>query len=167
MNNIAEHLMDTLEHKKWIIEASTIMVQYLIEQDREDDALALSKRCALHDNSKLEREELSLFSKLPLERTTLKNPKENISVEIKDIISVHWRKNRHHPEHFDDYHSMNEIDIMEMVCDWFARSLQYDTDFMDFVETRQQIRFHFDDDFYKKVYDYCCILNNNVHKLKK
>ena len=32
--------------------------------------------------------------------------------------------------YFENIEDMNELDIIEMVCDWYARSMQYKTDFL-------------------------------------
>jgi hypothetical protein len=53
---------------------------------------------------------------------------------------------------------MEELDVIEMVCDWYARSLQLGTNFMEFVETRQNNRFHFPDYMYSNILKYCNIL---------
>lgn len=37
------------------------------------------------------------------------------------LIETHWKNNRHHPEYFKDISNMEELDIIEMVCDWYAR----------------------------------------------
>ena len=54
---------------------------------------------------------------------------------------------------------MNEVDILEMCCDWHARSIQYHTDFLSFVKIRQENRFHFPKDMFDKIWKYCLILN--------
>ena len=47
---------------------------------------------------------------------------------------------------------MKEIDIIEMVCDWHARSVQYGTNLMEFVTVRQENRFKFPQEMYEKIY---------------
>ena len=84
-----------------------------------------------------------------------KNAKYKLSKEERDIIRLHWKNNRHHPEHFDDISQMSDLDIWEMVCDWYARSLQYDTNFLEFVNTRQKNRFDFPEQQFEKIYKYC------------
>jgi hypothetical protein len=48
---------------------------------------------------------------------------------------------------------------MEMVCDWYSRSMQYQTNFKEFVITRQENRFQFDEDFFAQVWKYCEIID--------
>ena len=60
---------------------------------------------------------------------------------------------------------MTELDIIEMVCDWAARSEQYGTDLLDFIKERQHNRFHFSNKVYAEVEKYCKLiveLSNNV-----
>jgi hypothetical protein len=135
------------------------MINYLYENDRHQDALELAKRCSCHDNSKLDNDEINNFIQLPREFCKGKKYNNYLTPDKKKLLEVHWSKNRHHPEFFTDYHMMNDIDIMEMCCDWYARSLQFETKFIDFVINRQKERFQFDDDFFDKVMFYCDILD--------
>lgn len=156
MNEI-EFLKDTLEHKKLILDIGLKVVDYLEKHGRSKQACYLSKRLIIHDDSKIKKEETSCFSRIN-NSDGMRDPNLGIPDEIKDMIKVHWRNNRHHPEHFIDYHDMSEVDVIEMVCDWFSRSKQYGTDFLEFVNTRQANRFHFDDEFYEMVMKYCNLL---------
>lgn len=160
MVNSYEHIMDTLIHKQYVIHGCIKLIKYLYKNGKQDLALELAKKCSIHDNSKLETPEFELFSGLPLEKESMKNPNQGIDKEVEDVISVHWKNNTHHPEHYSSYKEMSEIDIMEMVCDWYARSLQYHTDFLQFVKTRQENRFHFDKEFFDKIYHYCLIISD-------
>lgn len=153
-----EHIMDTLLHKQLLLESGMILVQYLYDHNRPEDALNLAKRCTRHDISKFEGEEIAKFTKLDNSRQSMIDSNETLSEDTKKIIETHWKNNRHHPEHFKTHDDMTEIDIMEMVCDWHARSKQFGTDFLSFVKTRQENRFHFDEELFQKIYRYCEIL---------
>lgn len=157
-----EHIIDTILHKKYMLESGLILIQYLYNNNRSQDALDLAKRCARHDNSKLEGEEISQFIKLDKNKSSMIDSSILLSDDTKKIIAIHWKNNKHHPEHFKSYEDMSEIDIMEMVCDWYARSKQFQTDFLNFVKTRQENRFRFNEDFFEKVYNYCKIIDNNI-----
>jgi hypothetical protein len=89
------------------------------------------------------------------------NPEVQLSAHQREIIEMHWENNRHHPEHFEDIVSMTELDIVEMCCDWYARSLQYGTDFIEFIKTRQETRFHFPEDMFNEILKYCIILEES------
>ena len=156
-----EHISDTLRHKQLVIESGLTIIHYLYENHRDNEALQLARRCARHDDSKLEFDEMQAFLQLPNEGENMKNANTPLSDGVTKLIQKHWAHNKHHPEFFKDYHEMTEIDIMEMVCDWHARSKQYNTNFKEFVKTRQQIRFHFDDEFFAIVWKYCEIVDSS------
>ena len=155
-----EHITDTLEHKQFVMMAGMKLIKYLTNNGRDEDALQLARRCARHDNSKFESDEMHGFLQLPKEGENMKNANAPLSESVQNFIKMHWKHNRHHPEFFNDYHEMEELDIMEMVCDWYARSLQFKTNFKEFVTTRQAIRFHFDEEFFNVVWKYCEIIDS-------
>ena len=94
----------------------------------------------------------------------MRNANAEMPEQVKKFVELHWKHNKHHPEFWEDYHQMCEVDIMEMVVDWYARSMQFKTNFQEFVLTRQHNRFHFDDEFFKKVWIYCLIMDMDRDK---
>lgn len=161
--NKMEHILDTITHKKYILEVGESVIKKMIEDGKEELAFELGKRFILHDNSKVSDEEVSNFVKIE-NYGNMKNPEVLMDERLKENIALHWKNNRHHPEHFEDYHQMNEIDIWEMCCDWYSRSLQNKTNFLSFVEKRQEIRFKFDQEFFNKVL-YCCEYIDKAYRL--
>ena len=159
-----DHIIDTLIHKQYVLESGTIIIEYLYANGREKEGLEFAKRCSCHDDSKFEQEEMRGFTQLSAERTGMKDSSTVMSEQVKRVVAVHWKNNRHHPEHFSDYHNMTEMDIMEMVCDWYSRSKQFGTDFLAFVQERQKNRFQFDDEFFSKVWFYCKVISANDYK---
>lgn len=102
-------------------------------------ACELLKRATLHDASKLEEPEASIFEKYtPLLKSTTYGSDEYYALlkEMKPALDHHYFKNKHHPE-FNDYNgfsfqtlndpirSMNLIDIVEMICDWLAATKRH------------------------------------------
>lgn len=160
-----EHIMDTLKHKQCVLQACSKLIKYLYDTNQQNVALELAKRCSVHDNSKFEYPEFDLFSQLCSNKDTLKDPTKQIDHDIENVIKIHWMNNSHHPEYYKSYKSMSQLDVLEMVCDWYARSIQYNTDFLEFVNVRQKNRFHFDDEFFKKVYEYCEVLAQDDIKI--
>ena len=154
-----EHVTDTMIHKKYVLEASLRIINYLYTEGRDEDALQFARKCARHDDSKLESDEMREFLQLPSGHSNLKDAALKMEPNISALIEKHWKHNRHHPEFFDDYHEMTELDVMEMVCDWYSRSIQYNTNFKEFVVTRQENRFQFDDEFFAQVWKYCEIID--------
>lgn len=118
-------------------------------------------KCTVHDVSKLvnTREFMALASIVD-DTKELSNVKHHLSDEQKSAISLHWEKNSHHPEHYDNPNDMQDIDLLEMACDCHARSKQYKTDLLSYIDYQQQERFHFSDSVFKKLRYYCEILVN-------
>ena len=152
---------DFLVHKKFILESGLILVKHLLNENRNEEAIELLKRIGDHDNSKLNKKEFELLCKIPLHISSFTNANEQMNSCLKKSISLPWKNNRHHPEHFKNLEEMTEIDIMEMCCDWHARSCQYKTDFLSFVKIRQETRFHFSEEMFNKIIKYCEILEKD------
>lgn len=158
-NKILNHISETMLHKSYVIRASLKMSDYLISNGEDNLAILLLQRANIHDNSKLVGPELELLANLSGNQKAFINPEVQLSEYEKGIIEKHWENNRHHPEHFEEVSNMSELDIIEMVCDWYARSMQYNTDFLSFVKSRQDSRFHFPKEMFQKILKYCEILD--------
>ncbi len=159
------HIEETLIHKQYILQSARILSRYLIENGQPDMALALVKRCTIHDNSKFTAEEIEAFLLLD-NKDSMMNPKVNLDEKQKAALRLHWENNSHHPEHFSDVTMMTDLDLMEMACDCSARSMQYGTDLLEFIEVRQNERFHFPEDMYQKYKGYCTILALGIKELE-
>ena len=98
----------------------------------------LNLRAIKHDQSKLESPEKEELNKwVPkLKSSTYGSEKYNQFLkDLKPILDLHYKKNRHHPEHFKDVYDadgtwnplsgMNLIDLIEMFCDWKAATLRH------------------------------------------
>lgn len=155
------HLNDTIIHKKYFLDSALMMANYLNKINEGELALGLLVRAMQHDNSKLEGTELQHF--LELNALEKKLTEEGIwevpKGIIKDLISEHWKNNRHHPEHFEDVSKMSELDIIEMVCDWHSRSCQFRNDLIAYVDEQQRVRFNFPQDMFQKIRGYCLIIS--------
>ena len=149
---------DLIEHKKYILDSCHKMSKYLYKNGQEELSRELLKRAFVHDDSKLNDEELKNFLELKIKDKPFINANSMLNEYEKERIQIHWKNNRHHPEYFDDIRDMEEIDIIEMVCDWYARSMQYGTDIIEFAETRQKNRFNFPEDMFTKILFYANIL---------
>lgn len=111
---------------------------------------ALSRRVDLHDLSKLEDDEFAGFSRInAIARTQKFGSTEYAEAMAREraTISLHFRRNRHHPERPrlmgeaaeqqrglpDDAtywaartsEEMSALDVIEMVCDWWAARQGY------------------------------------------
>lgn len=154
---INNQIQDTLTHKKLVIDSGYKMCNYLFKKNKDKLAFELLNRIIVHDNSKFTHDELYGLASIR-NRKALMNPDVLLSKEQQKIVEIHWKNNRHHPEYFKNIEDMTDVDIMEMCCDWHARSIQYGTDLMEFVNIRQENRFHFPEHIFKKILKYCSIL---------
>lgn len=94
----------------------------------------LEKRAVEHDKSKLSDPEKDTYDKyIPELRKFKYGSPEYLDVRKKmnkEGLAHHFEVNRHHPEHFKNgIDDMNLVDVMEMVCDWYAASMKSDTSF--------------------------------------
>lgn len=152
---------DTITHKKIVLDNCLLMAEYLMEKGRYELATQLLVRGSEHDNSKFDKDEFRKMSMILKKESSVSftNPSTQLSPEEEKAIKYHWSHNRHHPEYFDNpSEEMTELDILEMVCDWFSRSLQFNTDFIPFILERQENRFHFTDKAFNKILKYCNLI---------
>lgn len=156
-----EQITDLVIHKNLFMQSALKMYKYLCSQGRQALGLKLMRRAMIHDNSKMDRIELKNLSRIENNtggESSMGNADKLLSKQQMTLIKRHWRKNPHHPEYYKDYSKMTELDIVEMVCDWHARSVQFGNDLIEFVKTRQENRFHFENKQFKKIMMYCEVL---------
>ena len=90
--------------------------------------------------------------------------KLNWTIEQALEMEVEHRKQcrDHEGRLFESYKDMNEIDMLEMICDWYARNRQFDSgNFIDFVSTTQKDRFQLDEETFEKIIEYCRVLDED------
>lgn len=84
----------------------------------------LTLRAQKHDSSKLEDPEKGVFEEYTpkLKGTTYGSAEYNEFLkEMKPALDNHYKKNRHHPEHYNNgVNDMTLIDLLEMAADWLA-----------------------------------------------
>lgn len=159
MTDYEKLLCDTLIHKDYVEKSCEKLIRYLEKEGAYTHAKLLRHRAQTHDNSKLICEdEIAALSQIINDKSCLMDAAEQLSPAKINAIQLHWEKNPHHPEYYKTPLDMSKIDIMEMCCDWHARSQQYHNDFLPFVEERQKNRFHFPEFMYKEILHYCLIL---------
>ena len=113
------------EAKDIIIKHISRVQDYLLEFQTE-----LYRRGQSHDESKLDpASELFFFEKYaPLLKTSKygSNEYKQFLKELAPALEAHYRRNRHHPEHFENgLAGMDLIDLCEMFCDWIAAGEQH------------------------------------------
>lgn len=156
--DIIRHFEDTIIHKQIIMESCWKMSRYLNSVGRDEEAIELLRKAIVHDNSKFEDDEIIAFSKIVGDRTCLEHAENKLDDLKRQVIKIHWAKNSHHPEYYDNVSDMPEIAILEMVCDLHARSIQNNTDLIEFVKIRQENRFKFPEELFQKIIEYCNII---------
>jgi len=84
----------------------------------------LDRRAAVHDASKFEEPERSIFAAntTKLAKTEYGTPAyQELLNEVQPAITHHYSKNTHHPEHWPNgVNGMDLLDVMEMLADWAA-----------------------------------------------
>lgn len=158
--DIQSLFQETMIHKEFVIESCEKLARYLEKNGATNHARQLRERAIIHDDSKLTNPvEMIALSKLINDNSSMKDPSKQLSPTKKNFLKIHWKNNSHHPEHFESFMDMSKLDIMEMCCDWHARSMQYGSNFLEFVKKRQEERFHFPDWMFAEIWHYCEVLN--------
>lgn len=159
-NKIVRLARDTIYHKKIIMDICLKVSEYLVNRGETNKAIEVLKRACEHDNTKFNDIELEHLISIITDdsNNSFKNAQNKLSDREKKAIEVHWKNNRHHPEYFSSHNNMSEIDIIEMVCDWYARSIQYNTDFIPFIIERQKNRFKFNEEVFKQIMYWCYLV---------
>lgn len=159
MTDYEKMFQDTFVHKTFVKKSCEKMADYLRTQKMFHHADLLMQRAEVHDNSKISCEdEMTALATIINDKGSLQDASKALSQIKEDAIHLHWKHNSHHPEHYANYADMEKIDILEMCCDWHARSTQYHTDLLEFVDKRQEDRFHFPKYMYEEIRHYCEIL---------
>lgn len=153
-----KHFEELCIHKKHLIDSCHKMSVHFLKEGNEEFALLLMKRAFVHDISKLSEYEFHASDALDSFNKHSRNREYVFSDKEKVFLEEHWKNNRHHPEHWDDINDMNDIDLAEMVCDWHARSTEFNDDLLAYIKHRQSTRYAFPDNLYKKILEYANIL---------
>lgn len=165
MNDTEKMYQDTFIHKEYVNYVINVFSTYLKSNNMAQDAIELKRLGIVHDNSKIKnKDEFRALTGIINDKSCLTNASSKLSSFKQDAIELHWKHNEHHPEHFSDIKEMNRLNRLEMVCDWAARALQYKTDLLEFVEKRQEERFHFPELIYDEIYHNCKIITELLKK---
>lgn len=113
----------------------------------------LEYKAQIHDESKLiepEKEIFDIYTPKLKNSTYGSDEYKQFLEEMKVALDHHYKKNRHHPEHFENgINDMNLIDLVEMLCDWKAASKRHlDGDIYKSIEMNKN-RFNYSDQLEK------------------
>lgn len=104
--------------------------QNSVNQKMTSIILKLIERASKHDNSKFSNKESELFIELTpkLKKSTYGSEEyKQFLQELKPALEHHYACNSHHPEHFSGgIKEMSLVDLIEMICDWYAATERHD-----------------------------------------
>lgn len=128
-----EKLDSRAEHIDNVQRAARKLAHRLAKQGEFTLAMRLVQNAYRHDNSK--------FDGIEWKYLELTEPNK----ELKALaIFEHHQRNDHHPEHFaNGIKDMSELQIAEMVCDWWARSSEGGGDLRKWATEEASKRFGF------------------------
>lgn len=157
-DKIKKVLIDTMIHKQLVLQSCWKMGKYFLATGEKNKAFEIIERGWAHDNSKFSINELEALAQINDDQAAMRHAGKQLPDHMKEYLKLHYRNNTHHPEHWEDVSQMPEMDVVEMVCDWYARSVQFETDLIEFAKTRQENRFHFPPEMFKKILELCEVL---------
>ena len=162
LNTYIEFIGDVYMHKIKILECSQYLATYLIKNGNEEEvnaSILLIRSALYHDNTKLDIDELENFISIIDDQSCLGNASEMLNEKKQQAIKLHWKHTGHHPEHYKNIDDMPLYLKLEMVCDHAARSIQFKTPLIPFVQVRQRDRFQFKQKTFDKLLKYYKILD--------
>jgi len=83
---------------------------------------------------------------------------------ITKAVWHHVQHNRHHPEYHLDHDDMTQVDLIEMVCDWYAMSEELNSSIDDWVAYVIPRRYHFSADKLSAIHQLIDILQQKKQK---
>ena len=159
MNDVEKMYQDTFVHKEYVSKTCNTFADYLQKIGKTEEAEDLRHRAVLHDNSKiLNEDEFKSLTSIINDKSCLTDANSKLSKFKQDAIKLHWKNNEHHPEHYENISEMPYIARVEFVCDCCARSIQYKTNLVKFMETRLRDRFEFSETIKEEILNNCRIL---------
>lgn len=111
-----------LRHKENVRDACERLGKKLIKKGEIDFGIRLIAAGWPHDNSK--------FFGVEWQGLLQKEDKDL----LKNAIINHQLTNSHHPQFFDGIENMPRIALAELVCDLYARAIEFGTNLRDFID---------------------------------
>lgn len=151
-------LDDIMVHVGFVMKAGHKLSRKLMLSGEEDKAIGLLQRILMHDFSKSLVDEFYGMAKFSEDMASMKDPNVKRVADGKmDAIKLHWSRNDHHPEFWtavmpntltnsepiEISSEMSELSIAEMCCDWYARSMQFNSNVLDFYKIMSKDRWKF------------------------
>jgi hypothetical protein len=121
-------LENLIRHINNVQDATQRLGEYLIENNEEDLGLKLIANGRIHDNSKFKGIEWDYL------HADMKEEKPEL---FKLAAKQHIETNPHHPEYWiGGIKAMHEVYVAEMVCDWYARSIEFGDNVWEWAKDR-------------------------------
>lgn len=134
LDNLVRHLRDVQDN-------CLLLGQRLIDRGDVHLGLSLIKNGFQHDVSKFEGIEwqfLNVYDKKEKRKAAFKKG-------LALAIHQHTTSNPHHPEFWGSIHSMPDLYLAEMVCDFKARSNEFGTSLSDYIKKQAMGKYSFKD----------------------
>lgn len=112
--------------------------------------LDLIMRSNSHDESKLHNPEFDIFKRYTpaLRGMTYGSKEYKACLDLMSpALESHYEKNSHHPDHFENgIRDMTLLDLIEMLCDWYAATKRHDDGDIDKSISMNSQRFGYSDE---------------------
>jgi len=122
--------------------------ELFIEKGKEEFGVQLIMNGRIHDSSK--------FCGIEWEHFNSESKEKNPEL-FKAAWLQHVKTNPHHPEYWQGgIKSMPDIYVAEMVCDWYARSMEFGDNIWDWVKDKASDRYGYSTSspIYKEIKSY-------------
>lgn len=142
--------MDNLTVEQKLCNYETIKHIQFVAKLLNHFASELILRGINHDQSKLASPEVELFAEYTpqLAATTYNSPEYNaLKEKLKPALDHHYANNSHHPEFYpNSIRGMDLIDLVEMICDWYAAGKRHNNGNIRYSLDQNKKRFNMSDD---------------------
>ncbi len=126
-----QHLDNLTRHIGLVREACLLLGKRLIAAGRKDFGRLVIMRGFMHDVTKFTGIEWDYLHVGP-----------DVDKACLDLaIKQHSYTNSHHPEFHGGVKNMPELDVAEMVCDWYARGQEFGTNLREWIRDVAVTRF--------------------------
>jgi hypothetical protein len=131
MLSCEEHLENLVRHIDMVRQAGLLLGKRLMAKERKDFGRLLIARCYEHDVSKF----------YGIEWRFLHAGKDMDKEDLERAVQQHVETNAHHPEYHGGFNNMGEMDVAELLVDWYARSQEFGTGLRDWIKNSAIDRF--------------------------
>lgn len=158
MNETVRKVDALYRHIEEVQRNCRLLGERLIERGDEELGVHLIRNALVHDQSK--------FSGIEWDYLMGTSETEEDKLHLALAIKHHNRTNLHHPEAWLGIHHMPSVYIAEMVCDWKARSSEFGSSLMSWIDDGAAKRFNFTkrEKVYKEIISYTKLLLDEPFK---